>query len=164
MVGKRQKHPEMLAFTRGGRGRQLQTLPMELQRTAPPCPEGAALETRLAWERLWDSPLSSTIAETDLPALYRWLWWLDQWVGATSSLSRIALRRPQGMKALLRYVRICEASLSKLEEAFGMTPLARMRLGITFTEGRSAMAKLQATLKHRTGEADPRDVLREGLQ
>jgi hypothetical protein len=158
MTGKRQKHPGSLAFKRGGRYRALQPMALPGERPVPDCPERATGEAREAWERLWESPLSSAIADTDLPALYRWLWWYDQWIVSTKRLA-ILPAHSEGAKRQLRHLKLCEASLQRLEEAFGMTPLARMRLGITFSEVRSSQARLRASLDDTRD--DPRELLRE---
>ncbi len=134
MAGKRQKHPESLAFKRGGRYRALPLAIQGGERLAPACPDGVGKEARVAWDRVWESSLRQAIADSDLPALYRWIWWLDQWVTTAKEVvgKGPTVRGTRGEEvphAKVRYLRACEASLQKLEEEFGMTPLARDEAG-----------------------------------
>jgi len=165
MAGKRQKHPDVLAFQRGGRHRALQPMTHDGGRPAPACPEGVSPEARQAWRELWESPLANTFADSDLPALYRWLWWTDQWFDAARYVERYGpvtrgQRGDEVLRTKVRWLRICEASLAKLEEAFGMTPLARLRLGITFTAIERMRRRTPAT-REPDGE-DPRRLLMRG--
>src|SRR3989442_15551908 len=73
MAGKRQKHPNTLAFRRAGRYRPLAVVSGE-ERPVPPCPENVGAKAKEAWEQLWRSPLSPSYSESGLPALHRWLW------------------------------------------------------------------------------------------
>jgi P27 family predicted phage terminase small subunit len=139
----------------------------------PACPDGLGIEASAAWDAIWRSPLRAVIAHTDLPALERWAWWYDQWLRASSFIERHGpvtrgKRGDEVMNTRVRYLRACEDALGKLEEAFGMNPLARMRLGISAVEGRSAVERLKAAavpdLKSRrldAPEEDPREYMRK---
>src|SRR5439155_19537460 len=64
------------------------------------------------------------------------------------------------LRSTVRYLKTCEAALQTHEEAFGMTPLSRMRLGITYSEGRSAVERLREPAKPTPmPEPDPRRLL-----
>lgn len=162
MTGKRQKNPDRLLFTRGDRVRRLQALPPARQVT-PNCPEAVSAEARRMWKRLWQSDLSATITDSDLPALYRWLWWYDEWMETTATIRRLRpliLSAPgeRLARAKTRHLNDCEASLQKLEEALGMTPLARMRLGVT--SGGQRATRVRALAYDR--DKDPRGFLVSG--
>lgn len=159
MAGKRQKHPDRLAFTRGGRGARLQ--PIGPRRVAPQCPKAVSAEARRMWSQLWQSNLSATIGDSDLPALYRWLWWYDEWIETAAVIRRVATMVASSpgervVKAKTRYLHQCELNLQKLEEALGMTPVARMRLGIVSGARRPAHPRVLAYDR----SEDPRRLLR----
>ena len=164
MAGKRQKHPNTLAFRRAGRYRPLAVVTGE-ERPVPPCPENVGEKAKEAWEQLWRSPLSRSYAESDLPALHRWLWWYDQWLRTAEQITqtgptRRGARGDVVLRSTVRYLKTCEAALQTHEEAFGMTPLSRMRLGITYSEGRSAVERLREPAKPTPlAEPDPRRLL-----
>jgi P27 family predicted phage terminase small subunit len=148
MAGKRLKHPDSLAFRRAGRYRPLRLVGNGDEHITPTCPDGASEDAKAAWATLWQSPLRGAIAETDIPALSRWIWWYDAWREAAEEIScygptRQGSRQDLVLRPAVRFLRICEAALGDLEEAFGMTPLARMRLGITFGEEQSPVLKLR---------------------
>jgi len=147
MAGKRQKPPDALAFRRAGRYRPL--VIAEGERPVPPCPEGVVTKARDAWNHLWRSPLRQAYAESDLPALHRWVWWYDQWLRTAEQITqtgptRSGARGDVVLRPSVRFLKACEEALQSLEEAFGMTPLARMRLGITCSEGQSTVELLRA--------------------
>ena len=164
MAGKRQKHPNTLAFRRAGRYRPLAVVTGE-ERPVPPCPENVGAKAKEAWEQLWRSPLSRSYSESDLPALHRWLWWYDQWLLTAEQITqtgpmRRGVRGDVVLRSTVRYLKTCEAALQALEEACGMTPLSRMRLGITYSEGRTAVERLREPAKPTPlGEPDPRRLL-----
>ena len=56
---------------------------------------------------------------------------------------------------LSRYLSKCESSLRALEAAFGLDPLARMRLGLSLLSGAKAVREAVAI-----EEDDPRELFR----
>lgn len=96
---------------------------------------------REVWETLWSSTLAGAFKITDVPALQRWAWWLDQWFRASRQVQRrsITIKGANGptVNPTIRYLKQCEASLRELEKAFGMDALARLRLGITLADGQA---------------------------
>src|SRR6059036_1896507 len=120
MPGKRQKPMEALAFRRGGRYRPL-SLAEDSDREAPPCPAGLTASAERAWQNLWESRLSHSFTDTDRPALYRWLWWYDQWLRRAEDITQLGptrrgVRGDTVLRSCVRYLRICEAALQSLEE------------------------------------------------
>jgi P27 family predicted phage terminase small subunit len=169
MAGRRQKHPDMLAFRRAGRYRALEPITGEGVPAPPPCPESVTSDAREAWEALWSSTLSQTFADTDLPALHRWLFWTDQWMRTASYIHRFgpverSARGQEVLRSRVRYLKACEGALLKLEESFGMTPLSRLRLGVTFSEARNAVDRLKQPMEPRLVDVggDPRELFRTG--
>lgn len=98
-----------------------------------------------AWAELWSSPLAGLIRPTDLPALRRLfdlrnrlIWAYDAYdenPTTTGSMGQSVLS-PFAAEA-----HRLEAEIEKLEDRFGLTPLARLRLGVTFEEGVSLASR-----------------------
>jgi P27 family predicted phage terminase small subunit len=165
MAGKRQKHPDALAFRRAGRYRPLMVA--EGEPPVQPCPGGVVPRAKEAWERLWQSPLRRAYEDSDLPALFRWLWWYDQWLRTAEQISqtgptRRGARGDVVLRSSVRFLNACEAALQSLEESLGLTPLARMRLGLVFSNGPSALELLRAPAQPMPfGERDPGRLLHQ---
>lgn len=118
----------------------------------PSCPGSVTEEAHDIWQQIWESTLSDALADSDVPVLRRWLWWYDQWLITSSLVDRLgsALLGVTGdriLKAKMRYLSDCESNLQRLEEALGLTPMARMRLGIRGTKRIAIMPK--KTTEHR---------------
>lgn len=96
---------------------------------------------------MWTSRLAGAFKDTDLPALGRWAWYFSEWLKASSEIAGegIVIEGVKGpmFNPRIRYLKLCEASMRELEKAFGMDPLARLRLGLTLVEQESAVAKLK---------------------
>lgn len=146
MAGQRQKHPDDLAFKRGGRYQPLVVVGgTDVQ--PPALPKGASSAVRSMWRELWGSSLAGAFKPTDVPTLQRWAWWLDQWFRVSAEVASDPLlvqsRTGYALNPKTRYLKQCESSLRELEKAFGMDTLARLRLGLTLVEEQSALQKLK---------------------
>jgi P27 family predicted phage terminase small subunit len=138
---------------------------------APRPPEGLREETRKLWGQLWHSPVAQAWdPHSDLPVLVRYIRLLDRWLRYDELLGRAPLvqgsrgqLRPNPLAARLDAV---EAQVHVLEEHLGLTPSARMRLGLSLFVGRQAVSSWrtrdQRDLEERKralAEPDPRWVL-----
>lgn len=158
MAGQRQKNPDDLAFKRGGRYKPLGVVEVEQRDPAfikvpnpPPDASKAALEW---WATLWASPLSGAIKATDVAVLYRYVEYFDTWQKGVEDLREEGLLIAGANGGLVRnpvsmIVRQCEAAMRDIERAFGLDPLARMRLGIKFADASKAAAGLKTSGKPR---------------
>jgi hypothetical protein len=129
----REKHPDQLAFKRGGRYRPLRVLESGETRKVPPISRSLRPETRRIWRELWRSPLAGAYQQTDIPALERWAWFLNEWLQAVS------------LPGDRRYVFKLEKALRDLEKAFGLDILSRLRLGLTLIDEHNAVNSLKAS-------------------
>jgi P27 family predicted phage terminase small subunit len=96
------------------------------------------------WRDLWCSPAASAWnAEADGPALLRYLIALDTWLAWQLIVKQAPLIR--GSKEQLRpnplitQMRVLERELRATEEAFGMSPRARISLGVSLAHGLSLL-------------------------
>ncbi len=128
-------------------------------RLGPEPPSGLLVGSVKSWERLWASPLAATYTETDVPALARLFELRDE----MSRVNRVARksRLTAGHKAqpvlnpLLRYAETLAAEVRQLEDRFGLSPRARLTLGIQLGEAHRSLAELNAEFLE--GEHDDRD-------
>lgn len=152
MANQRQKPVDSLVFRRGGRGGQAITLTRAAGHAVvvPDPPKGLTYAARAAWHAFWRSEVAALVSvEADMAALCRW-------IACLSERERIEKRLvaeplvPGSMgqdvlNPLASYSEKLGREIRHYEDRFGMTPLGRMRLGVTFGQYRQAMRR----------EADP---------
>lgn len=116
---------------------------------APDAPDGLLAASYAAWHALWASPVASTYLPSDLPALRRLFALTDERERAFR-VARKAGRLSEGHKGqpvlnpALRYVGDLDAEIRQLEDRFGLTPRARMQLGVAFGEAHRSLDALNA--------------------
>lgn len=103
------------------------------------------------WRAFWSSPLAGQVAESDHVALRR-LWWLydelDRLREAIDETGRV-VPGSQGQlrpNPLFKQCEAFQAEARQLEDRFGLSPLARLRLGITFADAHASLDALNARL------------------
>jgi hypothetical protein len=88
---------------------------------------------------LWSSPLAGLVKPTDVPALRRLFDYRHQLIDAQRAYGEEPVAvGSMGQPVLSPYaaeIHRLEGVIVKLEDRFGLTPLARLRLGVTFEEG-----------------------------
>ncbi len=160
MAGKAQKPVSLLADQRPGRR---QGIVLDFTPPAgppPPVPPGRYLAaTRALWERFWTSPVAQLVnRESDMPRLMRWVSYFDEWVRAMRQFRRERLVRgsmgQMVINPMAAYALRLEKEIAKIEEKFGLTPLDRMRLGITFGEAHRSLKDLNAELDEGDDDGD----------
>ena len=109
------------------------------------------LETAALWQAFWTAPIAQVVdRESDMPRLLRWIVYWDEWFRAVRALRR--RRMVEGsmgqpvVNPLSAYIAAVEARIERIEEKFGLTPLDRMRLGISFGEAHRSLADMNADL------------------
>lgn len=127
-------------------------LPKELRR-----PLASTVER---WEEYWHSPVAQIAIESggiDLGGLYRWITSVDEWTRAmrTFRMKRIvegSMGQPT-LNPLAAYIASRESAIKMAEDAYGMTPMARLKLGIAVGQ-----AKLTAEELNRALAIEPKDA------
>lgn len=138
---------------------------LELVKSAekpPPMPRAVSgswsRAARSLWDSFWISPIAQVVdRQSDMPRLSRWILYCDEWFRLMREYRRKrivmgSMGQPVANPAFAMAM-ATEKEIAKIEERFGLTPLDRMRLGITFSEARSALDKLNEDLE-RDGDAD----------
>jgi P27 family predicted phage terminase small subunit len=114
--------------------------------TAPEPPEGLSPERVADWNRYFGSQLAGLVQETDMSAVRR-LWnYYQQHDELTTIFAKSRLvagstgqpRMNPAADALLKL----ETAILRLENELGLTPSARLRLGITFADATNSLEKL----------------------
>jgi len=123
----------------------------------PEPPDGLLAASRAAWDALWQSPVAVTYLPSDLPALRRLFALTDERERAFR-VARKAGRLSEGHKGqpvlnpALRYVGDLDAEIRQLEDRFGLTPRARMQLGVAFGEAHRSLDALNAAFLEATND------------
>lgn len=137
-------------------------------RSPPPPPPGLLKRTRDGWARFWASDVAHLITDADHPALERLFLLRDEWAryAAVARRERMTLGgatgRAPSINPAATHMLSLEAKITKLEAEFGLTPSARLRLGVQFGEARRTLADLNAEAAH-DDEDEPDDDPRAAL-
>jgi P27 family predicted phage terminase small subunit len=167
MAGKPQKPTVMLTDRRPQRHRGM-VLPFRRPEGPPPAmPPGRFLkQSRDVWARFWTAPISQTVdRESDVGQVERWITYIDEWLRAMRGFRKERIVEGSTGQPVLNplgaYALKLERLLAKVEEKFGLTPLDRMRLGITFGEAHRSLRDINAELDE---DEDEMFEIPEGFQ
>lgn len=116
----------------------------------PEPPKGLSKDVAAAWRTFWSSPLAAQTTEADLIALRRLFRLYDQ----RERFARAGMKDPlahgsAGQLALnpfLKHVPTLDAEILALEDRFGLSPMARLKLQVTLGDAADGLAKLKAAL------------------
>jgi P27 family predicted phage terminase small subunit len=128
----------------------------------PEPPPGLLKETREIWRAFWDAPISKAVnIESDLPQLERWIQNVDEYHRVRRVLIRSRLVHGSGqtmVNPLASYLAALVPQIEKSEEAFGMTPASRARLGLLDHE-RLTAAQLNRMLNEADDEPQAKGIV-----
>jgi len=117
-------------------------------RMSPAPPSGLLATSAADWARLWSSPVASTYVESDVAALARLFELRDELVrvNKVARRSRLTLghKAQPVLNPLLRYAETLAAEVRQLEDRYGLSPRARLALGIQLGEAHRSLADLNA--------------------
>lgn len=135
----------------GGRGRGMQLRPRLVAAEVPRCPQYWLIETRNQWVRYWMSDVARVAdIDTDAAALTRLFTLYDE-----RERSYRAYRKKRVVKGstgqptvnpVWRHAAKLDAEIRSLEDRFGVTPQARLRLGIQLGEAMKNIEDMNADL------------------
>lgn len=117
-----------------------------------------AAEVQEAWVELWSSPLVACYKPTDMPALRRLFDLRDRLIDVQRKFDEEpTVAGSMGQLTLSPWaaeVHRVAAEVERLEDRFGLTPMSRLRLGVTYEEGVSLAARNAQLLESfRQGQA-----------
>jgi len=131
---------------------------------APPHPEGRELltSTVTAWTAFWRSSLTGLVEDADLPALGR----LFRLYDLRGRMETALLEQPFSLGSTgqvvvnpaAKEIASLDGRIGKLEAAFGITPKARLELGVTFGAAARSLEDLNRGFDPEAGDEgdDPR--------
>ena len=146
MAGKRQKPAAQL------QGHRQKPATLELVPTAeriiPRAPSGLHQMARRAWKDFWSSPLAQVVdLAADAEAIRHWARCISERELLMDELKEnpvVAGSMGQPTKnPLWDVVKEYNRQIEKFREQFGMSPLARMRLGVAYSEADEALDRMQ---------------------
>jgi len=126
--------------------------------SCPPPPAGLLKATRGQWAAFWGSPVAKLVdADSDLPALSRLFELVDDCTRYRTSIRQSPfVEGSQGQQVRNPYVRdlqAAQAELRQLEDRFGLSPRARLSLGVVLGEAKRSLADLGAAFNSDGGRA-----------
>lgn len=130
----------------------------------------APLKTTVeAWELLWSSGVASVLElDSDIESVVRWASLLDERARAFEAYRSCRIvEGGNGQPVLSPYWKVvqnCDAELRALEDRIGLSPQARLRLGITYADAATSLDGLNKLMERDADEdeagteADPRFI------
>lgn len=116
----------------------------------PSSPVGLLKATREDWTEFWRSPLGSLVVSADFPAVRRLFTLYDERSRAYSGYRRERLvlggNKQQALNPLLAAMGMLDKEIRALEDRFGLTPMARLRLGVALGEAAKSLDELNRSL------------------
>lgn len=128
----------------------------------PAPPTGLLATTRAEWKTFWGSELAQLVEQdTDLPALERLFSYYDEHRRAMKMARKerlvVGSKGQTVLNPLLKYTESLAKEIRALEDRFGLTPKARLTLGITFGEAARSLADLNRSLDTDDDEDEDED-------
>jgi hypothetical protein len=128
---------------------------------APPPPSGLLQSSRQRWAAFWSSEVSKAIDRgSDLGGIERWICAVDEHARAsrvfrTARLVKGHAGQPR-INPLAGYMAQLETTIARAEEAYGMHPMARLRLGIALGQAQQSLQEYNAALEASAADDDER--------
>ncbi len=130
----------------------------------PPSPVGLLKPSRDRWEAYWRSAVSSAVdLNADFGLVERWIRSVDEWHRAyrdfrkarvtTGSMGQLVL------SPLAKLISQLESEINRCEQQLGLTPMARLRLGLTANQERLTAAALNRSLSEADDSNPDRDAI-----
>lgn len=144
-----QKLPHQVVDARNGGTLDLATQPDAVV-VVPEHPEGLRKAGKEAWVRYWTSPMAQLATDADVTVVERYAKAVDEWAIAAREFSK--QRTVEGSQGQVRinplgtWIQSREAVLVALEDRLGLSPLARMKLGVAVGEAHKSLADMNARL------------------
>lgn len=129
-------------------------VPVAPAQLAPRLPDGLGEHAAATWAAFWSSRVSGAVdLDADGEALRHWILCVDEREKLRAATVRAPLVKGSHeqlmLNPLFRRIRDLNREIARAEEHFGMTPLARLRLGVTFLQEQAAKEGLEAKRESR---------------
>lgn len=119
---------------------------------APEPPKGLLKTTRKVWDAYWQSPVANAAdVNADASRLERWIRCIDElersWKVFRAERVVAGSHGQPVLNPLGAYIKQLLGEISKAETEMGLTPMARLRLGITYGEHQLTALELNRQLE-----------------
>lgn len=133
-AGPQKARSRLVSKSQADQRRSLTLLPAE-QLEVPDPPANLLKKARETWAAFWRSDVARAVQPSDHRRLFRWIEAVDQLERLREQLKKQGMftegsKGQPRLNPLLSELRYLEGVIDKVEEQFGMTPQARLRLGL----------------------------------
>lgn len=113
----------------------------------PPPPSGVLKATGDEWAAFWASEAAALVLPADLPALERMFSLRDerrrcQKAAATEGRLVMGSTGQPVLNPLYKHIGALDSEIRQLEDRFGLSPMARLKLGVVFGDAKRSLADL----------------------
>lgn len=140
-------------------------VPVDSVVLVPVPPRSILSTTKQAWDAFWQSDLAKLVKDSDTPALERLFSLYDERERCYRSAKKNRLvAGSQGqwvLNPLYKQMNVLDTEIRNMEDRFGLSPMARLKLGVQFGEAHKSLEEMNRSLDADT-EAEP-DPRAEGL-
>lgn len=132
----------------------------------PDPPKGLLKHSKQIWERLWQSKLYQLVElDTDMESMQAYIGLVDEYERARRAFRKErVVEGSQGqprLNPLGKWMLDLRKQIHQYEEAFGLTPQARFKLGIAFGEAQATIHDLNASLDNDEDDGEDLDDVLE---
>lgn len=126
-------------------------------------------DTKEVWFAYWQSDVSRLCGEESLPSLRRLYDLYDERTLTFQAVQKSGVRLIQGSQGqhvqnpLLRYISELDREIRQLEDRFGLTPLSKLQLGVTFGDAARSLEDLNRAFENQQPEEDEPDPRRDAI-
>lgn len=125
-------------------------------------PKGLLPAQQAAWEAFWRSPMAKLVLDADLPALHRLFRLRDEWERCFEASKSERLVEGSNEQLVLhplyKHMTTLEKAIEGLEVQFGLSPLARLKLGVTFGEAKRSIEDINRAAAAEEGSQSDEDL------
>jgi P27 family predicted phage terminase small subunit len=113
----------------------------------PRAPTGLLDASRRRWKAFWNSAVAKAVdLDADLYRVERWIGCVDEYERVNAAFKKTRLVKGStgqpALNPLATYLQQLLGEINKAEAELGLTPLARMRLGIAYGEAKLTALEL----------------------
>lgn len=126
----------------------------------PAAPVGILKVSKERWEAYWRSAVSSAVdLNADAGLVERWIRSVDEWHRAYRDFRRERVTTGSTgqlvLSPLAKWIRQLEAEIGRCEQQLGLTPMSRLKLGLTANQARLTAEQLNKSLSEDDASSQP---------
>lgn len=143
-------------------GTKLALLPAAITQV-PDAPKGLLKSTQQRWHDFWTDSVAGLIQPAEMGLIERYFTYVDEWSRSMTAFRKDrfiegSMGQPK-LNPLSTYIKQLEGDISSLEDRLGLSPKARLALGIAVGQAQRTLADLNAELDVEDDDSDEWVVL-----